>query len=135
MALPPNRREQVARTIATSPLVKTALAGGDPNWGRILAAAGRAGVPFRPERAAIRMAGIHVYERGRALPFDEGVAHEKLMEPNISIVDGFARGKRARSRLDLRLYRGIRAYQRELSHINAQATLRVARSKISWINV
>ncbi len=85
--------EQVARTIATSPLVKTALAGGDPNWGRILAAAGRAGVPFRPERAAIRMAGIHVYERGRALPFDEGVAHEKLLEPNISIAMDLRAGK------------------------------------------
>jgi glutamate N-acetyltransferase/amino-acid N-acetyltransferase len=41
---------QVARTIATSPLVKTALAGGDPNWGRILAAAGRAGPPIHPEK-------------------------------------------------------------------------------------
>jgi glutamate N-acetyltransferase/amino-acid N-acetyltransferase len=41
---------QVARTIATSPLVKTAFAGGDPNWGRILAAAGRSGVPFEQER-------------------------------------------------------------------------------------
>jgi len=77
--------EQVARTIATSPLVKTALSGGDPNWGRILAAAGRAGVPFNPDRAAIRMAGIHVYERGRALPFDEGAAHENLLAPNITI--------------------------------------------------
>src|SRR5438552_2302230 len=43
----------VARTIATSPLVKTALYGKDPNWGRILAAAGRAGVRFRPERAGV----------------------------------------------------------------------------------
>lgn len=85
--------EQVARTIATSPLVKTALAGGDPNWGRILAAAGRAGVPFRPERAAIRMAGIHVYERGRALPFDEGAAHEKLMSATVPIVMDLRAGK------------------------------------------
>ena len=85
--------EQVARTIATSPLVKTALAGGDPNWGRILAAAGRAGVSFRPERAAIRMAGIHVYERGRALPFDEGVAHEKLMSATVPIVMDLRAGK------------------------------------------
>ena len=44
---------QVAETIATSPLVKTALAGSDPNWGRILAAAGRAGVPFEQERLAL----------------------------------------------------------------------------------
>jgi glutamate N-acetyltransferase/amino-acid N-acetyltransferase len=41
---------KVGRSVATSPLVKTALAGGDPNWGRILAAAGRAGVDLEPER-------------------------------------------------------------------------------------
>jgi glutamate N-acetyltransferase/amino-acid N-acetyltransferase len=76
---------KVANTIATSPLVKTALAGGDPNWGRILAAAGRAGVKFIPERAAIRMAGIRVYDGGRALPFDEGVAHDKLMASAVPI--------------------------------------------------
>jgi glutamate N-acetyltransferase / amino-acid N-acetyltransferase len=76
---------KVANTIATSPLVKTALSGGDPNWGRILAAAGRAGVPFNPDRAAIRMAGIRVYDGGSALPFDEGVAHEKLMASAVPI--------------------------------------------------
>lgn len=43
----------IARTIATSPLVKTAFAGGDPNWGRILAAAGRAGVPFDQSQVAL----------------------------------------------------------------------------------
>ncbi len=84
---------QVARTIATSPLVKTALSGGDPNWGRILAAAGRAGVNFNPDRAAIRMAGIRVYERGRALPFDEGAAHEKLLGPSIPIVMDMRAGR------------------------------------------
>jgi glutamate N-acetyltransferase / amino-acid N-acetyltransferase len=85
--------EQVARTIATSPLVKTALAGGDPNWGRILAAAGRAGVSFRPDRASIHMAGIRVFDRGRALPFDEGIAHEKLMRPTVPIVMDLRAGK------------------------------------------
>jgi glutamate N-acetyltransferase/amino-acid N-acetyltransferase len=45
--------QSVAKTIATSPLVKTALAGGDPNWGRILAAAGRAGIPFDQSQASL----------------------------------------------------------------------------------
>ena len=45
----------VARTIATSPLVKTAFAGGDPNWGRILAAAGRAGIALEPARLALHI--------------------------------------------------------------------------------
>ncbi|HOU41321.1 MAG TPA: bifunctional ornithine acetyltransferase/N-acetylglutamate synthase, partial [Promineifilum sp.] len=44
---------RVADTIATSPLVKTAFAGGDPNWGRILAAAGRSGAAIEPERLAL----------------------------------------------------------------------------------
>jgi glutamate N-acetyltransferase/amino-acid N-acetyltransferase len=78
--------EQVARTIANSPLVKTALAGADPNWGRILAAAGRAGVAFDPDRAHVWMAGIKVYSRGRALPFDECAAHKKLLAPYVKIV-------------------------------------------------
>ncbi len=50
---------QVAKTIATSPLVKTALAGGDPNWGRIVAAAGRAGPPIEPERMRLDAAAGH----------------------------------------------------------------------------
>ena len=70
----------VARTIAHSPLVKTALAGADPNWGRILAAAGRAGVAFRPERAAISLAGISVFRRGRPMPFDEKAVHEGMLQ-------------------------------------------------------
>ncbi len=84
---------QIARTIATSSLVKTALAGGDPNWGRILAAAGRAGVPFNPERVDIAMAGIPVYRRGRALPLDERAAHKKLLAKQISIVMDLRQGR------------------------------------------
>jgi len=56
---------RVARTIATSPLVKTALAGRQANWGRVLAAAGRAGVPFDPERASVTFGALLVYCRGR----------------------------------------------------------------------
>ncbi len=74
--------DSVARTIANSPLVKTALAGADPNWGRILAAAGRAPLAprerFDPERVEIRVAGIKLYARGRALPFSEKLAHKKM---------------------------------------------------------
>lgn len=55
---------RVARTIATSSLVKTALHGQDPNWGRILAAAGRAGVELDPARARVRIGDVDVYRRG-----------------------------------------------------------------------
>ncbi|HJY87053.1 MAG TPA: bifunctional glutamate N-acetyltransferase/amino-acid acetyltransferase ArgJ [Candidatus Acidoferrales bacterium] len=85
--------EQVARTIAGSPLVKTALAGADPNWGRILAAAGRAGVSFDPDRAEIRLAGLPVCRRGRAYPFSERMAHRRLLRNYVPIVVDLKHGK------------------------------------------
>jgi glutamate N-acetyltransferase/amino-acid N-acetyltransferase len=60
---------QVARTIANSPLVKTAVHGADPNWGRIVAAAGRSGVAFEIERATVHVGGILLFENG--LPHDD----------------------------------------------------------------
>jgi len=78
--------DQVARTIANSPLVKTAVAGADPNWGRILAAAGRSGVKFNFERADIWLAGVEVCRGGREYPFDEVVTHEKMLEKFVPIV-------------------------------------------------
>jgi len=88
---------RIAETIATSPLVKTAFAGGDPNWGRILAAAGRAGVKFDPDETYIEMAKIPVYRRGRALPFDENAAHRRLLADTVPIVvdlkEGYAKAR------------------------------------------
>jgi glutamate N-acetyltransferase / amino-acid N-acetyltransferase len=60
---------QVARTIANSPLVKTAVHGADPNWGRIVAAAGRSGVSFDIDRATVHIGGILLFEHG--LPHDD----------------------------------------------------------------
>ncbi len=84
---------QIARTIANSPLVKTALAGADPNWGRILAAAGRAGVPFDFERVDIKLAGILVCRRGGEHPFSERVAHKKMLAKYVPIVVEMHSGK------------------------------------------
>jgi glutamate N-acetyltransferase/amino-acid N-acetyltransferase len=58
----------VAKVIANSLLVKTAIHGGDPNWGRLVAAAGRAGVPFEVDRACVRVGSIVLFEDG--VPFD-----------------------------------------------------------------
>ena len=63
---------RVARTIANSPLVKTAVHGADPNWGRIVAAAGRSGVQFDMQRLTVRVGGILLFENG--LPHDEAAA-------------------------------------------------------------
>jgi glutamate N-acetyltransferase/amino-acid N-acetyltransferase len=78
--------EAIARKIACSPLVKTALAGADPNWGRILAAAGMAGQKIKPERVRIWMAGTKVFDHGRAVPFDERQLHRRLDMREVSIV-------------------------------------------------
>ncbi len=104
--------DQIARTIAQSSLVKTAFAGADPNWGRILAAAGRSGVDFDFERVDIWLAGIPVCRRGREHPFDERVAHQKMLAKNVPIV------------VDLRSGRGRACmwtcdFTQEYVHINA----------------
>jgi glutamate N-acetyltransferase / amino-acid N-acetyltransferase len=77
---------RIAETIATSPLVKTAFAGGDPNWGRIFAAAGRAGVRFDPARVDITMAGVHVLSHGKPLDFNERAASNRLLADHVPIV-------------------------------------------------
>jgi glutamate N-acetyltransferase/amino-acid N-acetyltransferase len=95
----PRAAAQVARTISGSSLVKTALAGADPNWGRILAAAGRAGVPFNPDHAEIWLGGIKMYgplggtSYSIALPLDERAAHRRLLEKNVPIVVDLHRGR------------------------------------------
>ena len=88
---------RIGQTIATSPLVKTAFAGGDPNWGRIYAAAGRAGVRFDPRRVDIQMAGIPVLRRGQPLDFNERAASNRLLEKNVHILVDLHAGRASAS--------------------------------------
>ena len=76
---------KVARTIANSPLVKTAVHGADPNWGRIVAAAGRSGVMFDIDRATVHVGGILLFENG--LPHDDAApqAGEHLKNTDVRI--------------------------------------------------
>jgi glutamate N-acetyltransferase/amino-acid N-acetyltransferase len=75
--------KKIAVTIATSLLVKTALFGKDANWGRMLAAAGRAGVAFDPNRARIAIGGIEIVRQGvSAGPASELSAAEVLRAPS-----------------------------------------------------
>jgi len=69
---------QIARSIANSPLVKTAIAGSDPNWGRIIAAAGYSGVKFDPANVDIFLQGVRVCRNGLAAAFDEAELKLKL---------------------------------------------------------
>jgi glutamate N-acetyltransferase / amino-acid N-acetyltransferase len=85
---------RIARTIATSPLVKTALFGKDANWGRILAAAGRAGVPFDPGEARIAIGNVTIVEHGLGLGQSrEDEAKVVLSQPSYRIDVTVGRGK------------------------------------------
>jgi len=76
---------RIARAIANSPLVKTAIAGSDPNWGRVLSAAGNAGVPFDPGKVDIDMQGVAVCRAGLAARFAESDLKAKLRLPECTI--------------------------------------------------
>ena len=86
----------IARSIAHSPLCKTAWSSGDPNWGRILAAAGYAGVAFDPDTITISIAGLPVFAHGvRAAAYDETASHTAMLarEYTIAIDLGQADGR------------------------------------------
>lgn len=77
--------EAIARAIALSPLVKTALAGADPNWGRILSAAGNAGVRFEPSRVDIYINRLRVCHHGGVAEFNEAAASKLLQAKDVLI--------------------------------------------------
>jgi glutamate N-acetyltransferase/amino-acid N-acetyltransferase len=77
--------ERAAKTVATSPLVKTAIFGADPNWGRILAAVGRSGAQVDPARAGLWLGTHQLVARGTPLPFDREAARALLKQPEVGI--------------------------------------------------
>ncbi len=77
---------RIARGIANSPLVKTAIAGSDPNWGRILSAAGNSGVVFDPSKVDIYLQQMLVCKGGLAAEFSEAELKKELDERECSIV-------------------------------------------------
>jgi glutamate N-acetyltransferase/amino-acid N-acetyltransferase len=77
--------KRVAKSIAESPLVKTALFGNDPNWGRLLMAAGKAGVVFDPKKTTASLAGTVVYQNGQPTQFDAGALSEAMKVKELEI--------------------------------------------------
>lgn len=71
---------RIARSIAESPLVKTAIHGADPNWGRIVSAAGYAGVPLREEEISLILNGISLYERGTPVACDPAAVSRSIRD-------------------------------------------------------
>jgi len=87
---------RIARSIGNSPLVKTAVAGGDPNWGRILVAAGYAGVDFDPAKVDVYLQGVKVCDGGLAAAFSEKAIERKLAKSECEIrfvIRGRAKGR------------------------------------------
>ena len=105
----------VAYAIAHSPLVKTAWAGADPNWGRILAAAGRSGVALDPRRINIFFGDLQVCRGGVAATFDEREAHAYLTQPQYDVRVQLGRGRASLDFLTCDL-------TTEYVHINADYT-------------
>ena len=75
----------IAHTVALSSLVKTAIAGNDPNWGRILVAAGRSGSEVIPTKTSVTLQEVLLFERGVVLPFDEDSVYEKMKQKEVII--------------------------------------------------
>jgi glutamate N-acetyltransferase/amino-acid N-acetyltransferase len=70
----------LAKSVAESLLVKTAICGADPNWGRIVSAAGYAGIPFNPAGVDLWVNGLHLYEKGAPLAFDHEAASHSIRD-------------------------------------------------------
>jgi len=78
---------RIARTVADSPLVKTAITGADPNWGRIVSAAGYAGVAFDPARLRLTLNGTLLYEGGTPVAFDEKAVSQSIRENRDTLIE------------------------------------------------
>ncbi len=85
--------EKIARRIAISPLTKTAFFGCDPNWGRIIAAAGDAGVPVKPSAVEIVMQGRCLVKDGTEVPFDEQELKKTMNKKEIELLVDLHEGK------------------------------------------
>ena len=85
--------KQVGMSVANSNLVKTALFGNDPNWGRILAAVGYSGADVAQERITLAIGELNIFERGRGLAFARSEGVEALRKPEVEIIIDLGQGK------------------------------------------
>jgi glutamate N-acetyltransferase/amino-acid N-acetyltransferase len=90
--------QRIARAVANSPLVKTAIAGSDPNWGRILAAAGYSGAVFDPADVDIDLQQMPVCRKGLAADYDEAALKAKLDDAEVRIDIVHKRGGKGEAR-------------------------------------
>lgn len=84
-----------ARTVASSPLVKAAIHGADPNWGRIVCAVGRSEAAIDPLRVSLSLNGVPVMSRGMPLPFSETDLRESMKSTTVEVLVGLHLGSAA----------------------------------------
>ena len=117
---------RIAMSIANSPLVKTAIAGEDANWGRVVMAVGKAGEPADRDKLSIWFGGIRVAHKGARDPGYDEAAVSQAMKSHDHRAQGRARPRpRRRPRADLRPHQGIRRDQRRLSLVTVRIPLSV----------
>ena len=95
---------RIAKAIGDSPLVKTAITGCDPNWGRIVSAAGYADAQIIPDQTTLRLCGETIYENGTPCSFDQGDVSTKMRDEREVVIDlqvGTGSGKATRWASDL----------------------------------
>jgi glutamate N-acetyltransferase/amino-acid N-acetyltransferase len=88
--------DKIARSIAMSNLVKTAITGSDPNWGRIVSAAGLSGIEFAPEHLSLSLNGSSIFEKGQPLSFDAAKLSQSIkdqFETQIAVSVGMGAGQ------------------------------------------
>ncbi|SES75632.1 glutamate N-acetyltransferase / amino-acid N-acetyltransferase [Salinibacillus kushneri] len=83
---------QIAKSIISSNLVKTAIHGEDPNWGRIVCSVGYSGTPLNPDDLTVSIGPVKVVENGLPLPYDEGKATQELKEEHVTLFVDFNQG-------------------------------------------
>ena len=91
--------ELAAYAVATSPLVKTALAGGDPNWGRILAAVGRSGATFAPSKSSLAVGSLTLVRDGVPAPYAEKDAAKEFLKERVPVLITLGSGPGTATRL------------------------------------
>ena len=108
----------IAKTVANSPLVKTALHGADPNWGRIVSAAGYAGIPFDPNGVTLRLNGFLLYQKGTPVEFDGQAVSASIRDHRDTLVQARVQRRHGRAALlDRRSHGGVRSPERRLSYV------------------
>ncbi len=88
-------QKKIAFSIANSPLVKTAIAGEDPNWGRIVMAIGKAGVPINVEKLTIKFGNISIIQNGKInINYNENDASDYMNKDNIDLFIDLSSGSK-----------------------------------------